>query len=79
MCGRTSLFAPQPEVERRFEATFDHEYEPRYNIAPGAELAVIHGAEPDTITSDTWGFVPTWARSGDVALRPINALSLIHI
>ncbi|MDZ7851054.1 MAG: SOS response-associated peptidase [Halodesulfurarchaeum sp.] len=73
MCGRTSLFAPQPEIEARFEATFDHEYEPRYNIAPGAELAVIHDANPETITRDTWGFVPTWAESGDDGPRPINA------
>lgn len=73
MCGRTSLFAPEPAIERRFDATFDHDYEPRYNVAPGSRLAVVHDADPETITSDEWGFVPEWADSLEAGPRPINA------
>lgn len=73
MCGRTSLFTPQPEIERRFDAEFDHDYEPRYNIAPGDSLDVIHTEDSETITADTWGFVPEWADSMDEGPRPINA------
>jgi len=73
MCGRTSLFQPQPEIERRFGGTFEHSFEPRYNIAPNDNLAVIHDAAPETITSDQWGFVPEWADAVDEGPRPINA------
>ena len=73
MCGRTSLFAPEPEIERRFEAAFDHDYERRYNVAPGSTLAVVHDADPGTITRDGWGFVPEWADSLEAGPRPINA------
>lgn len=73
MCGRTSLFTPQPEIERRFEATFDRDFEPRYNIAPGEDLVVIHGDDRATLTHDEWGFVPAWADDFDAGPRPINA------
>ncbi|MFB6085996.1 MAG: SOS response-associated peptidase [Halodesulfurarchaeum sp.] len=73
MCGRTSLFRPQPEIERRFDATFDRDVEPRYNIAPGDELSVVHEADQDTLTVDEWGFVPSWADAFDAGPRPINA------
>lgn len=73
MCGRTSLFTPQPEIERRFDAEFDHDYEPRYNIAPGDTLAVIAPEDSETITTASWGFVPEWADSVDDGPRPINA------
>lgn len=73
MCGRTSLFTPQAEIEQRFDATFDHAYEPRYNIAPGDNLVAIHDDEPGTLTTDEWGFVPSWADDFDAGPRPINA------
>lgn len=73
MCGRTSLFADQETIERRFEARFDHDYKKRYNIAPGDDLAVVHDAAPETITSDTWGFVPAWADRIGEGPQPINA------
>lgn len=73
MCGRTSLFSPQPAIERRFEATFEEAYEPRYNIAPGDELVVLHDATPETLTTDSWGYVPEWATEFDGGPRPINA------
>lgn len=73
MCGRTSLFQPQPEIEQRFDAKFEQEYEPRYNIAPGDDLVVIHNDDPETLTFDEWGFVPTWADDFNAGPRPINA------
>lgn len=73
MCGRTSLFAPQPEIERRFDAVFDRDFEPRYNIAPGDDLVVVHDEDTETPTYDEWGFVPGWADDFDAGPRPINA------
>lgn len=73
MCGRTSLFTPQPAIERRFGARFETEYTPRYNVAPGDDLVVVHDADPGTLTTDEWGFVPEWADDPDDGPRPINA------
>ena len=73
MCGRTSLFTPQPEIERRFDAEFEFDYEPRYNIAPGGELAIVRNRGSETIQKATWGFVPEWADDVDAGPRPINA------
>ncbi|WP_123537176.1 SOS response-associated peptidase [Halosimplex salinum] len=61
MCGRYSLFAPPADIEERFDATFDFEFEPRYNAAPSQELPVVTGDEPETIQRMEWGLVPSWA------------------
>jgi putative SOS response-associated peptidase YedK len=73
MCGRTSLFHPKPEVEERFDAQFAFDYEPRYNIAPASDLAVITNDAPGTIDAFHWGFVPHWADDPADGPRPINA------
>ena len=72
MCGRTSLFAPQSVIEERFDATAVESLEPRYNIAPREELAVIRNDAPETIDLLEWGLLPSWADPAD-APRPINA------
>ncbi|MFB6134158.1 MAG: SOS response-associated peptidase [Halanaeroarchaeum sp.] len=73
MCGRTSLFTPQPAIERSFEARFETDYEPRYNVAPRDDLVVVHDADPGVLTTDEWGFVPEWADDPTAGPRPINA------
>ncbi|WP_459195133.1 SOS response-associated peptidase [Halosimplex sp. J119] len=72
MCGRYSLFAPPDEIEQRFDATFDFEFEPRYNAAPSQELPVVTGEESETIQRMEWGFVPSWAEDRS-AFEFINA------
>lgn len=63
MCGRTSLFVDQGDLESHFDAEVvaDGGYRPRYNIAPGADLEVITNDAPDEIDRYHWGFVPPWA------------------
>jgi putative SOS response-associated peptidase YedK len=61
MCGRYSLFTPRPELEARFDATFDREFEPRYNAAPRQSLPVITDEDSDTVRHLQWGLVPSWA------------------
>lgn len=73
MCGRTSLFAPQSVVEARFDATAVEPLEPRYNIAPQEELAVVRNDAPDTIDLLEWGLLPSWVEDPEAAPRPINA------
>ncbi|MCU4719544.1 SOS response-associated peptidase [Halapricum hydrolyticum] len=72
MCGRTSLFTPQSRLEERFDATAVESLEPRYNIAPREELAVVCNDAPETIDLLEWGLLPSWADPDD-APRPINA------
>ena len=73
MCGRTSLFTPQPEIEARFDAEAEAPIRPRYNIAPSDELVTVHGSAPETLTFDEWGFVPHWMDEFEGSYRPINA------
>ncbi|MFB6218744.1 MAG: SOS response-associated peptidase [Halobacteriaceae archaeon] len=61
MCGRYTLYTPVPELERRFGATAEQEFEPRYNAAPGQDHPVVLDADPDTITAARWGLTPRWA------------------
>ncbi|MFC6757708.1 MULTISPECIES: SOS response-associated peptidase [Haloarcula] len=61
MCGRYSLFAPPADIEARFDAAFDFEFEARYNAAPSQSLPVITGEDPDRIQRMEWGLVPSFA------------------
>ncbi|QZA87896.1 SOS response-associated peptidase [Salinarchaeum sp. IM2453] len=75
MCGRTSLFIDQNELEDRFDATIvaDGGYIPRYNIAPGDDLYVITNESSDEIVQRRWGLIPFWANGPDNGI--INARS----
>lgn len=75
MCGRTSLFPPQIELETRFDASIAKgiEYRPRYNISPGSDLEVITNEASDTIDYHHWGLLPDWADEMNDGL--INARS----
>ncbi|EJN61124.1 SOS response-associated peptidase [Halogranum rubrum] len=73
MCGRYTLFTPQPTLEERFDADAESPLEPRYNCAPGQRLPVITNDAPDTIQTLKWGLVPSWADSESVGNKRINA------
>lgn len=67
MCGRTSLFIPETQLEDRFDAEVvaDGGYRPRYNIAPGSNLEVVTNEAPAEIDRYHWGLVPFWAEAVD--------------
>jgi putative SOS response-associated peptidase YedK len=74
MCGRYTLFTPEPDLVDRFDATPDRSIDPRYNCAPGQALPVITDEAPDRMQFFEWGFVPSWFDSeGDTGF--INARS----
>ncbi|MGM0591106.1 MAG: SOS response-associated peptidase [Halobacteriota archaeon] len=73
MCGRTSLFTPLAELEARFDATAVEPFPPRYNIAPGEDLAVIRNDALDDIGLARWGLIPGWVDDVTDWPRPINA------
>ncbi len=63
MCGRYTLCTAPERLRERFEAEPDRPLEPRYNCAPGQELPVITGDDPDRIQFFKWGLTPEWADS----------------
>ncbi|WP_246983293.1 SOS response-associated peptidase [Halorientalis marina] len=65
MCGRTSLFAPAPDLADRFDVAVPDTYRPRYNIAPTESVEVITGDDPDSIQRFHWGLRPSWADAGE--------------
>jgi putative SOS response-associated peptidase YedK len=66
------LFAPQSEQETRFAATATVPTQPRNNIAPRENRAVVRNVTPGTIDQLAWGLLPSSADPAD-APRPINA------
>ena len=67
MCGRYTLAATIAELESRFDVSFPSDAAPRYNAAPGQELAVV---TDEHARSMEWGFTPSWA---DESFDLINA------
>jgi putative SOS response-associated peptidase YedK len=74
MCGRTSLAVSRAALSARFDATAPAALEPRYNVAPGDDLAVVTG-DDDRIDLVRWGIVPEWVDDPDSFGAPINARS----
>src|ERR1051325_6395211 len=75
MCGRVSLTTPGIALAALFGLDAIPELEPRYNIAPGQELAVVRESAPRhrRLTRMRWGLVPGWATSAALGARIINA------
>lgn len=71
MCGRYSLFIAPRDLEEYFGATFEYEFEPRYNAAPGQYLPVVRDDSRESIIRSRWGLVPSWADEASTNL--INA------
>ncbi len=74
MCGRFT----QADLDKLDETLFQlfgiSSFEPRYNIAPTQDAAVIrHGAQGRTIEPIRWGLIPSWANDPKIAMRTINA------
>jgi len=61
MCGRYTLTTTVDQLTERFDAEPTQPLEPRYNCAPGQELPVITGDDPDRFQCFEWGLTPSWA------------------
>ncbi|RIL03100.1 MAG: hypothetical protein DCC71_15555 [Proteobacteria bacterium] len=77
MCGRFFLSRSGHEIAQHFALTDEPVLAPRYNIAPGQPVPVVHavrGAAPQRVLAEMqWGFVPRFAQSERAGRRPINA------
>jgi putative SOS response-associated peptidase YedK len=71
MCGRYTLFTPQDRLEERFDASFPRNLRARYNCAPGQDLPVLTGDQPDEFSFQRWGLIPSWADNDSTSF--INA------
>lgn len=73
MCGRYSIFLDAGEVAERFDVAVPDDLQPHYNAAPGQSLPVVTTHDPDKVTHQRWGLIPSWADDGFDGL--INARS----
>lgn len=75
MCGRFAFFSPREAVQEYFRIDVPFALEPRYNVAPSQEIAVIRqpaDTKPQAAMLK-WGLVPFWAKDAAIGARMINA------
>ncbi|MDD4767811.1 MAG: SOS response-associated peptidase [Desulfotomaculaceae bacterium] len=77
MCGRFTLYVDSKKLNTVFHLTNNiFDYVPRYNIAPGQQIAVITQYDGGRVFSYMrWGLIPPWAKDAKMGYRLINARS----
>jgi putative SOS response-associated peptidase YedK len=78
MCGRFVLKAPFSELVRLYNVTNNLNLEPRYNIPPTENVAVVRpdvGGAGRRLDVLRWGLVPYWAKDIKIGFSLINAKS----
>jgi len=74
MCGRFAQADPLEIIAEQFGIeVIDLDLSPRYNVAPGQQVAVIINEETREIVDLKWGLVPFWAKDPSIGNRMINA------
>lgn len=75
MCGRFVTAIPYEEMKKIFNLVeCQTRSEPRYNIAPSQQVAVVRNAgEHNILDSMRWGLIPSWAKDASIASHTINA------
>jgi putative SOS response-associated peptidase YedK len=75
MCGRFTQQRPTAELAELFEAEpAPAELEPRYNLAPTDEAAVVvERGDRRAIRAYRWGLIPSWAKDERIASKLFNA------
>lgn len=79
MCGRYRLPRRKQVVEEYFDSTpMEHDWNPRYNIAPTQNVPIAHQNPKEPVGEMSfarWGLIRSWARDSSVAAKMINARS----
>ena len=79
MCGRYRLSRRKQVVEEYFDtAPVEHDWNPRYNIAPTQNVPIIRQNPKEPVREMSfvrWGLIPSWAKDSSVAAKMINARS----
>lgn len=77
MCGRFTLRTPTPVLMETFRLSAGIDLEPRYNVAPTQDVAVVRH-DPrgrHELSLLRWGLIPFWAKDPSIGNRLINARS----
>ena len=77
MCGRFTQRLSWAELRELMDLIgAPRNLEPRYNVAPGQDVAVVRAGEGGRRLSILrWGLIPAWARDSTIGNRLINARS----
>lgn len=76
MCGRFRLGKGREAIKKFFGAQTDVEWEPRYNVAPGQNIATVRqdaSAPVRHLSLMRWGLIPFWAKEAAIGYKMINA------
>jgi putative SOS response-associated peptidase YedK len=72
MCGRATLTCPVEDIAEAFGVSPIPLWPPRFNIAPGQDVAIIRRDVESELAIVRWGLVPWWSKDGK-ANRTIQA------
>ena len=83
MCGRFTQSMTWRELHERMDLIGTPlNLPPRYNVAPGQDIAVVRAADPGSgacpgrgLAMLRWGLIPAWAKDPAIAWKLINARS----
>ena len=85
MCGRFTQRMTWRELHERMDLIGTPlNLQPRYNVAPSQDIAVVRAADPGsrsgagdgrTLAMLRWGLIPSWANDAQIGHRLINARS----
>jgi putative SOS response-associated peptidase YedK len=70
MCGRYALHSNPEVVALLFGLSEVPAYQPRYNIAPTAQVLIVRQDEAVMVR---WGLVPRWAKDPSIGVKLKNA------
>jgi len=76
MCGRYRLARKKEILAETFDSEDGVDWSPRYNVAPGQNVAVIRQDATRPVRSFSlmrWGLIPFWAKDANVRYEMINA------
>ncbi len=74
MCGRFTLWLQLSDLVKAFpDFNFPDTLEPRYNVAPSQDVAVVPNTGENQVRMFQWGLVPFWAKDPKIGYRMINA------
>lgn len=74
MCGRFALEATSEELARHFHLQTMTAIDPRYNIAPSQQVAVIRDKIGGyRLSMVRWGLIPHWSKDEKTGAKLINA------
>jgi hypothetical protein len=77
MCGRYRLKRRKQVVEEYFDtARVEHDWNPRYHIAPTRSVPIIRQNRKEPVREMSfvlWGLIPSWAEDSSVVGKMINA------